>query len=71
MEVGYPKKWIEVVMTEVTSVRTNVKWNGVRADFFHLQRGIRQGEPISPWAEPEPGLPGHVPGLGCCDVWRR
>jgi hypothetical protein len=49
MEVGYPNKWIDVVMTAITSVRTNVKWNGVRADFFNLQRGIRQGDPISPY----------------------
>ncbi|MCH81869.1 putative ribonuclease H protein [Trifolium medium] len=48
-EVGYPKQWIDAVMTAVTSVRTNVKWNGVRAEFFHPQRGIRQGDPISPY----------------------
>jgi hypothetical protein len=49
MEVGYPMEWIDVVMTSVTSVRTNVKWNGERAEYFHPQRGIRQGDPISPY----------------------
>jgi hypothetical protein len=47
LEVGYPEKWIEVVRVAVTSVRTNVKWNGVRAEYFQLERGIRQGDPIS------------------------
>ncbi|GAU11214.1 hypothetical protein TSUD_342040 [Trifolium subterraneum] len=37
IEVGYPKQWIDVVMTAITSVRTNVKWNGVRANFFQPQ----------------------------------
>jgi hypothetical protein len=49
LEVGYPMEWINVVMTSVTSVRTNVKWNGDRAEYFHPQRGIRQGDPISPY----------------------
>ncbi|MCH79274.1 putative non-LTR retroelement reverse transcriptase [Trifolium medium] len=48
-KVGYPTKWIDVVMTSVTSVRTNVKWNGERAEYFHPQQGIRQGDPISPY----------------------
>ncbi|PNX66791.1 ribonuclease H, partial [Trifolium pratense] len=42
VEVGYPMKWIDVVMTSVTSVRTNVNCNGERAKDFHPQRGIRQ-----------------------------
>jgi hypothetical protein len=49
MEIGYPMEWIDVVMTSITSVRTNVKWNGERAEYFHPQRGIRQGDPISPY----------------------
>ncbi|PNY05394.1 ribonuclease H [Trifolium pratense] len=47
IEVGYPLEWIAVVMNSVTSVRTNVKWNGESANYFHPQQGIRQGDPIS------------------------
>jgi hypothetical protein len=36
-------------MHAVTSVETNVKWNGARSDYFRPQRGIRQGDPISPY----------------------
>jgi hypothetical protein len=49
VEVGYPREWIDVVRVAVTSVRTNVKWNGVRADYFQPKQGIRQGDPISPY----------------------
>jgi hypothetical protein len=49
LEVRYPKEWVNVVMASVTSVRTNVKWNGERSEYFHPQRGIRQGDPISPY----------------------
>lgn len=31
----------------VTSVKKNVKWNGTKSQLFRLQRGIRQGDPIS------------------------
>jgi ribonuclease HI len=36
-------------MHSITSVETNVKWNGARGNFFRPQRGIRQGDPISPY----------------------
>lgn len=36
-------------MHAVTSVETNVNWNGARCEYFRPQRGIRQGYPISPY----------------------
>jgi hypothetical protein len=47
-EIQLPIKMINVIMHSVTSVETNVKWNGARSEYFRPQRGIRQGDPISP-----------------------
>src|SRR3954467_2556256 len=40
---------INVIMHAVTSVETNVNWNGARNAYFRPQRGIRQRDPISPY----------------------
>lgn len=49
MEVGLPFNMIDLIMSGVTSVCSNVNWHGRRTDFFHPQRGIRQGDHIFPY----------------------
>jgi hypothetical protein len=49
VEINLPDTLINVIMHSVTSVTTNVKWNGTRSDLFRPWRGIRQGDPISPY----------------------
>jgi hypothetical protein len=48
-EVGIPHRLRDIIMHGITSVKTNVKWNGNRAEYFTPCRGIRQGDPISPY----------------------
>jgi hypothetical protein len=48
-EIELPVSLINIIMHSVTSVTTNVKWNGTRGEYFRPQRGIRQGDPISPY----------------------
>ncbi|PNX98123.1 ribonuclease H [Trifolium pratense] len=49
LELRQPENIINIIMHSVTSVETNVKWNGARTEHFRPQRRIRQGDPISPY----------------------
>jgi hypothetical protein len=47
--VGFAEKWILWVMSCVTSVRYAVRLNGSLLDAFSPTRGLRQGDPLSPY----------------------
>ncbi|XP_058741622.1 uncharacterized protein LOC131614008 [Vicia villosa] len=49
VEIKLPDNMINFIVHGVSSVETNVNWNGNRVDFFRPCRGIRQGDPISPY----------------------
>ena len=40
------KKWIRILYTDIKSCVTN---NGWSSEYFHLERGVRQGCPLSPY----------------------
>ncbi|XP_058727202.1 uncharacterized protein LOC131598638 [Vicia villosa] len=48
-EIGLPDNLINIIMHGVTSVETDINWNGSRSDFFRPKHGIRQGDPMSPY----------------------
>jgi len=46
--IGFPHQFIKWVGSCFTTVSFNVLINGVTSNFFHVERGLRQGCPLSP-----------------------
>jgi hypothetical protein len=47
--MGFRERWISLIMMCVTSVQYSVVVNGVPCGLISPSRGIRQGDPISPY----------------------
>lgn len=47
--IGFGKKWLNWVKFCISTVRLSVLINGNPAGFFQTHRGIRQGDPLSPF----------------------
>jgi hypothetical protein len=49
LKLGFRDSWVKMIMRCVTSVKYAVKVNGELTESFLPTRGIRQGDPISPY----------------------
>ena len=49
LELRLPQTMVDVVMNCIESAKLSILWNGEPMEYFHPSRGIRQGDPLSPY----------------------
>ena len=49
LQLGFHPLWVDLVMVGITSVSYSVLMNGVASSYILPSRGLRQGDPLSPY----------------------
>jgi hypothetical protein len=49
LRMGFSRRWVDLIMSLVSSVSFSVLFNGTPMEEFRPSRGLRQGDPISPY----------------------
>lgn len=49
LRMGFSRRWVDLIMNCITTASFSVIVNGVAKGLFYLQRGLRQGCPLSPY----------------------
>jgi hypothetical protein len=49
IKMGFDRRWIKLIMACVKSVKYNIRVNSMETDHIIPTRGLRQGDPLSPY----------------------
>ncbi|KAA3483061.1 reverse transcriptase [Gossypium australe] len=49
LRMGFESSWVDFIMQCVSTTSYSISINGERGSLFKLERGLRQGDPLSPY----------------------